>query len=71
MTGLRLTILIVPYMVPRPMEKTGMVFIAIPVNTSPNVENRELTGGFGALLYPWWPLDVKRLIMRRDIEKSS
>ncbi|KAI2754865.1 hypothetical protein DTO012A8_9758 [Penicillium roqueforti] len=50
MTGLRLTILIVPYMVPRPMEKTGMVLIAIPVNTSPNVENRELTVSFNCEL---------------------
>lgn len=65
----RITIPNVLYTIRRPPWRTGIILIAIPGNTSPNLENRELTGGYGALRYPRWRLDVERFIMQRTIER--
>lgn len=65
----RITIPNVLYTIRRPPWRTGIILIAITGNTSPNLENRELTGGYGALRYQRWRLDVERFIMQRTIER--
>lgn len=64
----RPTIPIALYIILRPLLRAGIILSAVRMDSSANLETRELTGGFGALRCPRWSLDVERSIMWRTIE---